>query len=235
MSPRAGAVGPPARRCRSRQNRRHGVGGPETGPDLDECSDDRAHHVAKEPVTFDLHHHFVAALVDIETSDGAHGVERARSPRLERREIVTADEGRRRVPHSADVREVRDVPGERAIEWRHHERSRETVAIRLPARVKPRVKTGCGVFDLEDPNVDRQPHVDGSQEACRGQIDVQIHARHLRGGMHSRVRPAGSCHAWPPLGIVEQAAPRRLRSPAEPTARWSAAASRRSSSRRRRS
>ena len=102
----------------------------------------------KEPVAFDLHDHLVAPLLDVETLDGAHGVERARAPRLEGREIVTANERRRRVPHRVNVREIRDVPGKRAIERRHDRRSREAVAVRLPARVEAGVKTGGGIFDL---------------------------------------------------------------------------------------
>ena len=82
-----------------------GSGGSNARPHLDERSDDGADHVAQKPVAVDLDDEISPRSWMSRRSMRPHGVERARTARLKRREVVTADERRGGAPHRVDVRE----------------------------------------------------------------------------------------------------------------------------------
>ena len=67
-------------------------GGRVPAPTSAERADDRADHVAQEPVAVDLDDDLAAGLSDVDPLHGPHRVADRRAARLERREVVAADE-----------------------------------------------------------------------------------------------------------------------------------------------
>ena len=138
----AGAVGPAACADRGAEQRRAmdcGIGR-EPGADVGQRADDARTMWRRKPSPSTSTTISPAASRDVEPVNRPHGVADRRAARLERREVVPADERAAAARASPRVARLGRVPDEPAIERRQHRRRHDAIAVRLADGVIARVK-----------------------------------------------------------------------------------------------
>ena len=174
----------------SPQDIRETVGSPFAQPNFDHRPNHRPDHVLEKPIGVGLNEDLVVMADDGELLQMADGIVVIREASLEGRKVLRPDQRRRRLLHGSFIKQLINVPDERAIDGGAGRTIQDPIGIELTSCIMLSMKVVVHEGRGTDGDVFGQHGIERPRPIGRGPIAICAETRHLSTRMHTGIRSA---------------------------------------------